>query len=90
MFLGGNSGHKENLTDIMIGEFLKSRAGIVLLSIIWGLGLATLFKKSCVTDGGKTCAVIEFRGPTTSEAKGIWNYGGSKCYQLQQKLVSCK
>lgn len=76
----------------MIGEFLKSRAGIVLLSIIWGLGLATLFKKSCegASDGGRACAVVEFRGPTSSEAQGIWNYNGSKCYRLQHQLVSCR
>ena len=73
----------------MINEFLKSRAGVVLLSIIWGLGLATLFKKSC--DNGPNCQVIEYRGPTAKEAEGVWNYGNNnKCYRLQPFLVSCR
>lgn len=73
----------------MIKEFLKSRSGVVILSIIWGLGLATLFKKSCE---GNNCRIIEYRGPTTKEVSGHWQYGGpdSDCYKLQPYIVSCK
>ena len=72
----------------MISEFLKSHAGIVLLSIIWGLGLATFFKKSCESND---CRVIEYRGPTTKEATGYWNYGeNNSCYRIKPIIVKCQ
>ncbi len=70
----------------MISEFLKSHTGIIILSIIWGLGLATFFKKSC--EGGN-CNVIEYKGPSTREAKQVWDYGDNKCYKLRPKIVDC-
>jgi hypothetical protein len=71
----------------MISKFISSHAGIVLLSIIWGLALATFFKKSCESND---CRVIEFRGPTTKEASGFWNFGGSDCYRLKPVIVKCR
>ena len=70
----------------MISEFLKSQTGIIILSIIWGLALATFFKKSC-QDGN--CQVVHYRGPTNNETKGTWNYGDDKCYKLKHKIVEC-
>lgn len=72
----------------MIAEFLKSRVGVILLSIIWGLGLATLFKKSCE---GRNCHVIEYRGPISKETSGVWSADmkGNKCYKLKSYLVDC-
>jgi len=72
----------------MINKFLGSRAGIIIISCIWGLGLATLFKKSC--DNGPNCRVIEYRGPNTEEASGHWNYGGKRCYKLKPYIVNCR
>lgn len=72
----------------MINEFLKSKVGVIIISIIWGLGLATLFKKSC--DSGSNCKVIEYRGPTTEESQGVWRNGDNQCYRLKPYLVDCK
>ncbi len=71
----------------MISDFLQSDAGIIILSIIWGLGLATFFKKSCDSND---CRVIEFRGPTTEESKGYWNYGKKDCYRLKPIIAKCQ
>ena len=71
----------------MISEFLQSNTGIIILSIIWGLGLATFFKKSCDSND---CRVIEFRGPTTKESSGFWNYGQKDCYRLKPVIVKCR
>jgi hypothetical protein len=70
----------------MIDEFLKTRAGIIILSVIWGLGLATLFKQAC---DGPGCKVIEYRGPPLSETKYAWQYGDGKCYQIKPVITRC-
>ena len=44
----------------MIGKILKSKHGKIIISIIWGLGLAALFRKVCE---GRNCIVI--KGPKT-------------------------
>ena len=71
----------------MITDFLKSQVGIVMISIIWGLGLATLFKKSCE---GKDCKIIEFRGPPVNDIKShMWTYGGDQCYRVKPYITKC-
>ena len=72
----------------MIEDFLKTEVGVIIISIIWGLGLATLFKKSCK---GDNCTVIEYRGPPVSNNKHSWRYdGNNKCYKWIPYLTSCK
>lgn len=75
----------------MIEEFLKSKVGIVMISIIWGLGVATLFRRSCEGSG---CKVIEFRGPPVSTMRDHhWIYdntGKNKtCYTAQPYITRC-
>lgn len=71
----------------MIEDFLKTPIGIIMISIIWGLGLATLFKRSCQ---GNNCRVIEYRGPPITNTKYNWMYDGDeKCYQWQPYLSAC-
>lgn len=71
----------------MIAEFLKSKAGIIIISIIWGLGISTLFRKAC--QYGPNCQILEYRGPHNQEASGVWNYGTQKCYKIKPYLVDC-
>lgn len=82
----------------MIDKFLKSPVGIIIISIIWGLGLATLFKRSCDNEGtegtegkeGKECKVIEIRGPAVSNTGYYWKYSGdNKCYVWEPYLTKC-
>ena len=56
-------------------RLLNSDLGINMISIILGLGLATLFRKVC-TD--KNC--ITFNGPVISEIDGKTYKYGEKCY----------
>jgi len=71
----------------MIEEFLKSRVGIIIISIIWGLGVATLFRFGCDTPD---CKIIEYRGPPIKDTKYHWKYGTDKCYHLQPYVTACK
>jgi hypothetical protein len=70
----------------MIEEFTNSRTGIIILSIIWGLGLATLFKRSCSDPG---CKVIEYKGPPLADTKVTWKFGSDKCYKIQPTPSEC-
>jgi len=71
----------------MIDKFLKSQVGIIIVSIVWGLGLATLFKKSCE---GNNCRIITYKGPDVSNKEYHWKYDGDeKCYQWQPHLTKC-
>lgn len=71
----------------MIDEILKTRAGIVLISIIWGLGLSTLFRKACQ---GRSCQVIQYQGPPPKDIEGsYYNYGTQSCYQYHPVLTKC-
>ena len=69
-------------------KFLQSKIAIIIISIIWGLGLSTLFRKSC--DFSNNCKIIEYKGPPTELNNMIWNYGDTnKCYNLETEIVKC-
>jgi hypothetical protein len=71
----------------MIEDFFNSRLGMILVSIIWGLGLSTLFRKACQ---GRHCQVILYRGPDPDEIKDTYyEYGTGKCYQYQPYMTNC-
>jgi hypothetical protein len=68
--------------------FLKTPTGKIIIAIIWGLGLSTLFCKSC--EYGEKCEIIEYRGPPAKLHNKLWNYGDpNKCYSLTTKVVKC-
>jgi hypothetical protein len=58
--------------------------GQVLLSIILGLGLATLFRHVC---HGKNC--ITFNGPVISELDGKIYKFNEFCYRYRTKHAKC-
>ena len=69
-------------------DLLKTKSGKVLLSIIWGLGIAIMFKRSC---DGRTCYIVEYKGPPPEDVKNnIYNYGGAKCYTYTPYITECK
>ena len=68
----------------MISKFLKSKRGQIIISIIWGIGLAALFRRGCMN--GK-CIVI--KGPNPEEvAKSIYKSNG-KCYKYSPYMTKC-
>ena len=67
-----------------LSKFLHTTTGRIILSIILGLGLASLFRKVCK---GKNCYV--FKGPALEETKNqVFKYDG-KCYSYSQTQVKC-
>lgn len=62
-----------------------SREGRIILSIIWGLGLAALFRKVCK---GRSCIVVKGASPSEMEGK-IYSFN-DKCYEYTSENTSCK
>ena len=65
-------------------RLLNSKTGQMLISIILGLGLASLFRKVC-SDG--TC--LQFNGPVISEVDGKTYRFGEYCYKYSLFPVQC-
>ena len=71
----------------MFDKIFKTPIGIAIISIIWGLGLSTMFKYSC---SGSKCKVILYKGPPVSEMEHtIFNYGTNKCYMYTPTIINC-
>lgn len=62
---------------------MKSRNGKYIISILLGLGIASLFRKSC---GDKKC--ITFKGPSLKKMKNIYGYD-NKCYKFVENSITC-
>ena len=65
-------------------RLLYTELGRIILSIILGLGLATLFRKIC-TD--KSC--LRFNGPIISDLEGKTYKHGDKCYKYSANTDKC-
>lgn len=67
-----------------LSKLVRSKAGKIVISVILGLGLASLFRKNC---SEKNCLV--FVPPEIDELKGnIYGYN-NKCYKYQENARSC-
>ena len=69
---------------IQFHRLLESSLGKILISILLGLGLASIFRKVC-TD--KNC--IQFKGPVLSEINGKIHQYGDQCYKYDMVHTSC-
>jgi hypothetical protein len=67
-----------------LSKFVHSETGRYVMSIILGLGLATLFRAVCE---GANCKVI--KAPPLEEIEDkIYKFDG-KCYKIEKSAVSC-
>lgn len=66
--------------------FFQSRAGRIIMSVIWGLALSIFFKKTCT---GENCITI--KGPSVEQIQAsTYTFGNDKeCYTFSPYLVSC-
>lgn len=66
-------------------SIIHSEKGKIIISILLGFGIATLFRKSCTDSyGNNTCANYKIKKPdeSTFESDG-------KCYTIQQLPSKC-
>ena len=67
-----------------IRNFIDSQPGKMFLSVILGIGLATLFKKSC---SGKGC--FRFIGPNITQIENKVYKFNDKCYTYKPSAETC-
>lgn len=67
-----------------IQRLLSSYIGRLMISILLGLGLATMFRKAC-SDG----SCIEFNGPVIDEVNGKTYQFGDLCYNYELVPTKC-
>ena len=67
-----------------IRRILYSEVGKYIISIILGLGIATLFRKVC-----KDRSCLVFKAPSIDKINGqVFKYN-DKCYTFKEKATSC-
>tara|TARA_Y100000389_G_scaffold140468_1_gene138311 strand:+ start:2177 stop:2416 length:240 start_codon:yes stop_codon:yes gene_type:complete len=62
---------------------IKSKNGVLLFSIILGLGFAGLFKMSC---DSRSCLI--YKGPDFQEKRQI--KVNEKCYNVSEEMINCE
>ena len=65
-------------------RLLHSSLGKIIISILIGLGLATLFRKVC---NDRNC--LTFKGPILGEIDGKIYKHGEKCFKYSATSTSC-
>ena len=65
-------------------RLIYSEVGRYIISILLGLGLATLFRKVC---NERNCIV--FKGPALNKVKGQVFKFNDRCYKFQEKIEKC-
>tara|TARA_B110000261_G_scaffold164070_2_gene212072 strand:+ start:3347 stop:3589 length:243 start_codon:yes stop_codon:yes gene_type:complete len=69
---------------VNIKRLLYSKFGNVVISILLGLGLATLFRKVC---NDRNCLL--FKGPNLSNIRGKTFKYNEKCYKYKENATTC-
>lgn len=68
---------------IQLSRFVHSETGKYIMSLLLGLGLATLFRKACK---GKNCVV--YSAPPIEELEETYKFD-DKCYKLEKNSTKC-
>ena len=71
------------MSQILV-NILKSPDVKIIFSVIWGLGLASLFRKVCK---GRNCII--YRAPSIDDIYGKTFSFNNKCYNYTSRLVNC-
>jgi hypothetical protein len=67
-----------------LSKFVHSEAGRMLMSVILGLGLATIFRASCK---GKNCIIYD--APPLDQIKDKIYKINDKCYKFESNPTKC-
>lgn len=65
-------------------EFIKTKTGRVLISIVWGLGLAALLFGVCT---GPNCVIVQ--GPDPSDIRNKIFHHDNGCIRMEPVYVTC-
>ena len=65
-------------------DILNSEFGKIAISILLGIGLSSMFRKTCKD---KDC--LEFRGPAVEDVETSMYRFGNDCYKFRSMAVPC-
>jgi hypothetical protein len=68
----------------MFEGLLQSHEGRIIISIIWGLGIAAMFRRVCK---GRNCYIVQ--GPKLEDLEKKIYQHDSKCYRYTPYNVKC-
>ena len=68
-----------------LSETMHTKTGKIIISIILGFGLASLFRKTC---NDKTC--LEFKGPPVKKVEDHIYKHNKRCYKFETQTIDCK
>ena len=71
---------------MILDRLFNSRVGIIIISIIWGLGLSTLFTHAY---RNKPHYIIN-GPPIQTTMNDYYNYGSDRCYQYYPMITNCR
>ena len=66
-------------------NILENNIVIILISLIWGIGLALLFRRVCQND---SCMIIKVPSSLYTQNHIIYDKN-NRCYQLEKYLSPC-
>lgn len=66
-------------------DFFNNHKIVIIISLIWGFGLALLFRKYCKND---ECNIIQVPNNFNNTNQTIYN--NNKCYSLNKYFVQCE
>lgn len=69
----------------MLEKILNNEFSKILISIIWGLGLAVLFRRVC---RGQKCIVVKATSSPSIIENKIFKYN-KKCYKFKSESTDC-
>lgn len=70
---------------MIIGDIMNHPIGRILVSVILGFGLASLFRKVC---SGKSCIIV--KGPSPEEVKKYYYKIEEDCYKYTPIASKCE
>ena len=62
----------------------RSRGGVIVLSILWGIGIAVLFQRVC---SGRDCVII--KAPPQADYESSIYQQDEKCYKFKPMTTTC-
>ena len=70
-----------------MNKLFRSKEGKMILSVVWGLGLATLFKKICIND----CVIVKAVNPNEIKDKTfkVKDKDSTRCVKFTPRYTSC-
>lgn len=68
----------------MLSKTFRTNQGRLIFSVILGIGLATLFRKSCEN---RNC--LKFAAPSLEKIRQRTYKHGDACYRFEERSVKC-